>query len=207
MKRRTALKNITLGIGYAVAAPTLFNMLSSCTAEVETWKPVFFTSNEKNLVTHLVDIIIPSSKIPGALDVNVPEFIDKIYNDVQLEQDQKMFKKGAAIFADKFEEKYGKNALKGTKEEVNILFDSYFKLSQEEKQKVLQQQQLSPEEINEAEMNSYLMYKFLFSVRYYTLFGYYTSKKVGMEVLNYDPVPGVYKGCIPLEEVGNAWSL
>jgi len=39
------------------------------------------------------------------------------------------------------------------------------------------------------------------------LFGYYTSEKVGEEILSYDPVPGVFQGCIPLSDVGNAWSL
>ncbi|MEN0007070.1 MAG: gluconate 2-dehydrogenase subunit 3 family protein, partial [Bacteroidota bacterium] len=36
---------------------------------------------------------------------------------------------------------------------------------------------------------------------------YFTSEKVGLEVLAYDPVPGAYPGCIPLSEVGKSWSL
>lgn len=207
MKRRTALKNLTLSIGYAVAAPTLFNMLSSCTAEVETWKPIFLSSNEKHLVTHLVDIILPSSNIPGALDVNVPQFIDKMYKDIELEPKQKIFQQGAAIFSKKFEAKFGKRISEASKEDIHTLFDSYFRLTEEEQKQVMNEQRQSENEINEGKKESFLMYKFLFSVRYYTLFGYYSSEKVGTEVLNYDPVPGVYQGCIPLEDVGNAWSL
>jgi hypothetical protein len=30
---------------------------------------------------------------------------------------------------------------------------------------------------------------------------------VGKEVLNYDPVPGHYDGCVPLSDIGNAWTL
>ena len=207
MKRRTALKNLTLSIGYAVAAPTLFNMLSSCTAEVETWKPVFLSSNEKHLVRHLVDIILPASKIPGALDVNVPEFIDKMYKDIELEPKQKIFQKGAAIFSKKFEDKFGEKISKASKEDIHALFDSYFSLTEEEQKEVVNGQWQSENEISEDKKESFLMYKFLFSVRYYTLFGYYSSEKIGTEVLNYDPVPGVYQGCIPLEDIGNAWSL
>ena len=33
-----------------------------------------------------------------------------------------------------------------------------------------------------------------------------TSKKMGSEVLSYDPVLGVYVGCVPLSEEGNAWN-
>ncbi|PKP38835.1 MAG: hypothetical protein CVT98_04645 [Bacteroidetes bacterium HGW-Bacteroidetes-15] len=207
MNRRTALKNLTLSIGYAVAAPSLFNMLSSCTAEAETWKPIFLSSDEKYLVTNLVDIILPTSKIPGGLDVNVPEFIDKMYKEIELAPKQKIFQNGAAVFAENFKDKFGKNISKGSKEEIETLFEAYFNLSPEAQQLVILEQQKPESEISESNKASFLMYQFLFSVRYYTLFGYYTSKKVGTEVLNYDPIPGVYKGCIPVEEVGNAWTL
>lgn len=207
MDRRTALKNLTLSIGYVVAAPTLFNMLASCTSETATWKPVFLSLDEKLMVTHLVDIILPASNIPGALDVNVPEFIDKMYKEIELAPKQKIFQNGAAIFAENFNEKFGKKVSKGTKEEIETLFGSYFNLSQAKQKQVIQEQSKTESEIGENNKASFLMYQFLFSVRYYTLFGYYTSKKVGTEVLNYDPIPGVYKGCIPVEEVGNAWTL
>ena len=39
------------------------------------------------------------------------------------------------------------------------------------------------------------------------LWAYFSSEGVGKNVLNYDPIPGEYLGCIPLIEVGNSWSL
>ncbi len=30
---------------------------------------------------------------------------------------------------------------------------------------------------------------------------------IGKNVLNYDPVPGPYQGCIPFTDVGKVWSL
>lgn len=62
-------------------------------------------------------------------------------------------------------------------------------------------------DFNADEKSNYLIYNFLFTVRYYSLFGYYSSKKVGEEVLNYDPVPGKYESYVPLKEIVNAWSL
>ncbi len=56
-------------------------------------------------------------------------------------------------------------------------------------------------------LNTYLIYKFLTETRRYTLYGYYTSEHVGETILSYDPIPGVYEPCIPLEDVGNSWSL
>lgn len=207
MNRRTALKNLSLSIGYVVSVPTIMSTFSSCTEDVATWQPVFFSEQEKHMVTNLVDIILPGSDTPGALDVNVPQFIDIMYQDIELEPKKKIFQKGAAVFANKFEEKFGRNIRKGKKEDIQELFAGYFDLPEAETKNVMNQQKMSESEISESDADSYAMYKFLFSVRYYTLFGYYTSEKVGTEVLNYDPVPGVYQGCIPLEDVGNAWAL
>jgi hypothetical protein len=39
-------------------------------------------------------------------------------------------------------------------------------------------------------------------IRSATVLGYFTSEPVGREVLNYDPVPGRYEGCIPIDQVG-----
>lgn len=209
MDRRSALKNLTLSIGYAVAAPTLFNMLSSCTADADTWTPVFLTEQEKQLVTHLVDIILPTSNLPGALDVNVPQFIDLMYKDVEKETNQKRFQNGAVIFSKEFNKMFGKEVLEGNKEEIQKLFATYFDLPKDDIKKVLKEQQLLKDEVSEDNMDAYLMYKFLFSVRYYTLYGYYTSEKIGEEVLAYDPIPGTLQSCISLEDAtgGRAWSL
>jgi hypothetical protein len=39
-------------------------------------------------------------------------------------------------------------------------------------------------------------------IRSATVLGYFTSEQVGRNVLLYDPVPGRYDGCIPIEQVG-----
>jgi hypothetical protein len=40
------------------------------------------------------------------------------------------------------------------------------------------------------------------------MLGFFTSEPGATQVLQYDPVPGAYKGCIPLSEAGNgkAWA-
>ena len=41
-----------------------------------------------------------------------------------------------------------------------------------------------------------------------TLLGFFASEPGATEVLNYDPVPGGYTGCAPLEEVGGkTWAM
>ena len=45
------------------------------------------------------------------------------------------------------------------------------------------------------------------SLKSTVLWAYFSSEEIGKNVLSYDPIPGAYLGCIPLEEVGNKWSL
>ncbi len=48
--------------------------------------------------------------------------------------------------------------------------------------------------------------EFFRRIKELTLLGYYTSEEIGKNVLRYDPLPGVYVGCMPVSEVGNAWN-
>lgn len=207
MDRRTALRNITLGTGYLVSSGTILGILNSCKEAPETWQPSYLTKEEGKMVTLLSDLILPASETPGALDVNVPQFIDKMYRDIETEDNQALFRHGANLFSEEFKTQYGKDIIKAKPEEVEKILGRYFNLSEMEESKVKSLISKSIAEVAPSDLDSYKIYKFLMSVRYYTLFGYFTSEKVGEEVLSYDPVPGVYKGCIPVSEVGNAWSL
>jgi hypothetical protein len=40
-------------------------------------------------------------------------------------------------------------------------------------------------------------------IRSAVILGYFTSEQVGRHLLHYDPVPGRYESCIPIEQVGN----
>ena len=82
MDRRKALKNMSLSLGFAVSAPTMLSVLQSCTSDVATWAPDFFTKTEGYMITQLSDIILPKTDIAGALDVHVPEFMDKMFNEI-----------------------------------------------------------------------------------------------------------------------------
>lgn len=209
MKRRTALKNLTLSLGYTVATPTIFSMLASCNAETETWTPRFLSPEEKHMVIHLTDIILPTTETLGALDVNVPQFLDLMYHDIETATNQELFKKGASAFADAFSKAFEKEAINGDKASYEKLLSDYFNVSDEDSKNILEQQNLPIEEVNNTDIDNYALYKFLFSVKSYTLFGYFTSEKVGEEILNYDPIPGSYIGCMPIENSPNerAWSL
>lgn len=207
MNRREALRGLSLSLGYAVSVPTVLSVLQACSVENESWTAVFLTENEKNMVTQLVDIILPSSDIPGGLEINLPQFIDMMCKDVMIKSDQDIFHQGGEVFANRFKLKFDKDIIKAKKKEVLEVFSVYFDKTPAESKKILDKQKKNIEEVPASEMQDYLMYKCLIAVRSFSLLGYYTSEKIGTEVLNFDPIPGAWQPCIPVSDVGNAWTI
>lgn len=209
MDRRTALKNLTLATGYTIGAPTILSVLKSCKSDVSTWSPVFLTEAQGHVVKHLVDIILPKNETIGALDVNIPQFIDLMYNDVQDEESQNEFKTSSEVFEVKFESVFSKKPIDGTKEDFEKILETYFKIPEDQEEAVFRLLNKDVIEVLPQEKETYYMYKFLTKVREYSLYGYFTSEQVGENILAYDPVPGPYIPCESIEELtnGKAWSL
>ncbi|MFD1316039.1 gluconate 2-dehydrogenase subunit 3 family protein [Namhaeicola litoreus] len=207
MDRRTALKNITLGLGYVATTSSMLSVLNSCKEQNPAWKASFLTPDEQSMVSHLVDIILPKDDLPGALDVNVPQFIDKMLDAVETKENQQLFRSGGEIFGQLLENKAGKKKSNANRTDIESIFKELFTINEVEQERIKSLTNKKVAEVAETDKENYLLYSFLMKIRYYTLFGYYTSEKVGEEILSYDPVPGVFQGCIPLSDVGNAWSL
>lgn len=47
---------------------------------------------------------------------------------------------------------------------------------------------------------------FFRTIKELTTIGYFTSEPGATIALRYDPVPGEYRGCVPLSEIGRAWA-
>ena len=52
-------------------------------------------------------------------------------------------------------------------------------------------------------MSTQLPRPFMLMVKELTLLGYFTSEVGATQVLQYNPLPGPYRGCVPLAQAGN----
>jgi len=192
MDRRKALKGLGLSLGYVVATPSVFSILQSCKNDPQiSWTPQFFSLNESFVLEKLIDLILPkTASLPGALDVNIPQFIDAFVNEVSSKEEQEDYKKGIAAISDSL----GKSP---NNEAFESLLTKYLKADQKD-----------VEDFSKNE-NDTLTLKTLTNLRTMTIWAYKTSEKVGEEILAYDPIPGDFLGCISLEGTtkGKAWSL
>jgi hypothetical protein len=194
MKRRDALKHIGLTAGFVVATPTLVSLLQSCSNNTETWTPIFLTEEQGLILKNIVDVILPKTDTPSASEVNVPEFIDKYFDEILDIEDQDKTKAGFSALVTLLKTDYKNNLNKLSEDNYKYLLDNHMLLNQPQTSKS------EPMTVSDV----------LHSIKWMSINAYKISETVGETILAYDPVPGIPKeSCITVEEAtgGVAWSL
>ena len=211
MERRKAIKNLGLSLGFVVSTPTILSILQSCKNNVEPWVPVFFNIEEGVVLEKLVDIIIPKTDTPGALDVNVPKFIDAFINETFETEEKTDIKTQLSLLLNTIKTKYNQNIYDVSYENYDDLLASYFKIDDEKLTRWEKQIEAykASENKNVSGYEDALQFDIINNIRSMSVFAFKTSKLVGEKVLAYDPIPGTYIPCGNLEELtgGKAWSL
>src|SRR5699024_4923410 len=80
--------------------------LESCNEQSSSGNQKSFTHDEQAIISEMVDIIIPRTKVPGALDAKVPAFISMMMHECHAEKDLKDFHAGLNEFDKWCENKY-----------------------------------------------------------------------------------------------------
>jgi hypothetical protein len=191
MDRREALRRTAMLMGGALSAPAIVGIMNGCTAKPTIdWKPEFLSNEQGAVITRLADIIIPATDTPGAKDVGVPGFIDKMLKDVFSKEEQQKFLDGLKAFEDRAKRETG---------------DTFTELDAEEQVSFVTT-------VHNEDVQSYASSRnsrppaprpFLLSVKELTMLGFFTSEAGATQVLQYQAVPGAYKGCVPVSEAGN----
>lgn len=199
LHRREAIRRVAALMGGAVSAPALLGILSGCAPESGTSAkpgaqagsgPTFLTQAQGALVAEIAEIMIPRTDTPGAKDVGIPAFIDKMLKDVYPKERQAHFLAGLADFEAMAKREHGR----------------YF-LELEPAQRALVVMQAHGPAVK-AEGESALppakrQRPFILVVKELTLLGYFTSEPGATQVLQYNPIPGAYHACVPRSQAGN----
>ncbi len=215
MERREAIKNLGLSFGFMITAPTVMSILQSCEKEEAPWIPVYFTEQEGIVLKKVVDIILPSSEdTPGALDVNVPQFIDKFVNEVVADEERDMAREFMGIFTKKALADSGKEDMSKLKDEdIEPIIAASLKKTKEQEEEIFKTLGEHVEALTKGESSTLpddiAIYSFLSNIRGLSIWAYKNSQYVGTEVLAYSPIPGKYVGCVDLQETtgGRDWSI
>jgi hypothetical protein len=181
LARREVLRRAAWLLGGAISAPAALAILQGCSAKdapkAADWQPKFFKGDEAKVVTAVADIILPHTDTSGALDANVPAFIDSMMDAVYDAEAQARFRSGCAEFA----------AAKGGKA---------FLEQDRGAQTATVKQALEAAVAANADPRPFIM-----MARELTLLGFYTSQPGITENMEYQAVPTAYHGCVPISQM------
>lgn len=179
LRRREVLRRAAWILGGAISAPAALAILQGCSAKdapkAADWTPKFFKGNEAAILTAIADVMIPRTDTSGALDANVPAFIDSMMAEVYNTEAQQRFHDGCAEFAASHED-----------------FLEQDKAAQTATVKQALEAALSAEATQRP---------FILMARELTLLGFYTSEVGITENMEYQAVPTAYHGCVPVSQM------
>ncbi len=177
INRRDAIVKASQVMGGVLSTSLVMGVLSGCKADVTLdWNPQVLTAKEAAITSDLAEHILPQTGTPGAKEARVERFIDSMVAGYLLDAERTTFLRGLSSLADqKFDRKSS---------------DEQFEMVSELAHAArMQGEDADPK-------------PFFLLAKEMTLLGFFTSEIGATQVLNYDPIPGGYKGCESLEDVG-----
>ena len=190
MDRRKVLKNIGMGFGAIAITPTVVGLMQSCQTVPQTM-PVFYSKEQFAVLSGLMELIIPPTNIPGAIELKLPEFTDAYIAAVLSEKRQNEAKSGMEAFIAAALSATGKSSASSvTTAEWDAQLAKYLKS-------------------DEAPAGEEAASSFAYQLRSLSINAFRTNEFIGEQVLAYDPIPGRQEGCVDLLETtgGKIWSL
>lgn len=187
MNRREWLKCMSaLAVG-AATAPLLAVFDAHAAAQKPATSPSFFSQAQGDLVAAVVDIIIPRTDTPGALDAGVPRFIEQMFKDVYASDEQARYLGALAAF-----ERTG---------------DTPFLQLDAARRKALVTR-LHGEAIASSHSPTSAP-AFVLMTKKLAMLGFFMSQPGCTQVLQYVAIPGAYQADVPLSKAGNgrAWAV
>lgn len=130
------------------------------------------------LMSDIADTVIPETDTPGALSAGITEYMSLMLSDWLKPEERAAMIASLTVFDDAAAEQGASDFLGATPEQKAAT-------------------------LNAMEAAGSPVFRELKQV---IVFGYCTSE-AGADLLNYDPVPGEYRACLPLEEAGPAAML
>ncbi len=182
-------------MGGALSASTIAGVMGGCQPgpSTQSFAPETITGGHNDLVTTITELIIPETDTPGARAARVNEFIDRMLTDWFKDDERAHFMAELATEDPKAQDAYGKPFLDLTTEEQTEL------LTAMEEEGIAWSEALGTGTVDPEKPPFFNLIKQL------TLAGYYTSEIGGSQELRDMPI-GEYRGDVPFEEIGRAWS-
>ena len=219
MNRREAIQRAALVLGGTVSAPVILGVLESCARKAEPdWKPAVLSREALAVVSQVVDIMLPRTDTPGALDVGVPAFIDTMLKEAYPREARSHYLEGLREFDAAARQAHGKGFVELGASQQRALVHRFqaAAIADARAASVQAQEEVVREVRNPAPLAQGTQLpaatrkpSFILTTRELTLLGFFTSRPGATQVLQYVAIPGAYHGCLPVNQAGNGkrWAI
>jgi hypothetical protein len=190
MDRRELLHRASMMLGGFITASAASGILAGCIAMPEPVagaKSGFLTLEEMTTITAMADQILPKTETPGALDVGVPAFIDRMLAGYYTDKERGIIRAGLVAVSTDAAEFRGKSFAALTAEEQVTLMKAY-------DQEAYSSRATSPDP------------HYFRLIKELTLLGFCTSKVGATTLMRYEQTPGPFKGDVPVSAIGKVWA-
>jgi hypothetical protein len=200
--RRELIQRAAMVLGGAISSSAVAGVLGGCTTSSAAGPAdgpptaatrTFLTAGEMKTVAVISDHIIPRTDTPGATDVGVPAFVDRMMANYYQDSERKAMRAGLALIDKDAQAAHGMIFVALTSDQQVEMLKRYDREAYEHAQ--------ANRGNAKADRHVFGMLKEL------TTLGYFTSEPGATKALKYAAVPGPYKGDIPFSDVGKAWAI
>ena len=170
MKRRSALKNLSMAFGGLVTLP----------AWASNWTPdsigttTTLSISDESLLAEMVETIIPETKTPGAKSLKIHQFAMRMINDCYGEATQKSLKQGLVQIEELAKQTNNKSFVECDAKQRTAIILQMSKADDASK-------------------------KFVDMIKSLTIRGYTNSEYYMVNIKHYTMAPGFFHGCVPIK--------
>lgn len=172
MDRRVALKSVALAMGAMASLPSWASGWNKSTLPAGQ----LLSADQAGILAAMVESIIPKTDTPGAGELGVGNFVQKMVKDCYDQKAQQNLAKGIDNLESQSKKNFGKSFADAGK-------DQKIQLLQEFEQK------------GDADGKS-----FFGLVKNLTIQGYMSSEYVMTNLTHYEMIPARYHGCVPVKK-------
>ena len=174
ISRREAIRRAALLAGVALS-PGWLSLVDRARPSAQT---VFLSAAHLAMTGAIAERILPRTDTPGALDVGVAATINVLYGEFMTPVERQMLTTGL-------------DAVEVASQSAHRA--PFASLAANQQDDLLRDIARAEEDRPQG---------FFRMFRSATILAYFTSEEVGRNVLHYEPIPGRYDSCVPIDDVG-----
>ena len=174
-------------------------------AAVMTWTPKALTPAQARTLDVVAELIMPKTDTPGAREAGVPAFVDRAVGDWCSPAEAKALRAGLDRMDADARAAHGAVFVALTPAQQAALLTGYDAEARAPKAAAVGRGDTETG-LSNAKAAPVSGSAFFPILKELVTVGYFTSKLGATRAVRYDPVPGAYKGCVPLAQIGRAWA-